>query len=210
MDRKIITKAEKEISKVDAILGKVIKSQKIQPLKPRKEYFVTLCRAINAQQISVAAASTIYGRLKDVTEIKPEKIVKLTEAQKKKIGLSRQKSSYLIDLAGHFLNNPDVYNHLEKQSDEEVIEELTEIRGIGIWTSQMFLISSLARPDVFAADDVGLQRAIINIYGYKTLPAKSTLDRISKKWKPYRTVASLHLWHSLNNPSIYKGLGTIE
>src|SRR5690606_14972068 len=107
----------------------------------------------------------------------------------KAIGLSRQKASYIRDLAQHFVENPSVYTHLEKMSDEEVIAELTAVKGIGVWTAQMFLMFTLSRPDVFAPDDAGLQRAILQLYKWDALPPKKELVIVAEQWKPYRTVA---------------------
>lgn len=106
---------------------------------------------------------------------------------------------YLRDLASHFLENSKIYEHLENQPGEEVITELTAVKGIGKWTAQMFLIFTLERPDVFAPDDAGLARAVEILYDFKKPPTKKELEEFAGKWKPYRTVASLHLWHSLRN-----------
>ena len=105
----------------------------------------------------------------------------------------------IANLALHFAENPAVYNHLETQTDEAVIAELTALKGIGVWTAQMFLMFTLARPDVFAPDDIGLQRAIQKHYNLELPIAKQTYAAIAEKWKPYRTIASFHLWQSLTN-----------
>jgi DNA-3-methyladenine glycosylase II len=132
----------------------------------------------------------------------PMKTASLSDEDTKIIGLSRQKASYIRDLAIHFSNNPGVYDHLETLSDDEIIEELTEIKGIGTWTAQMFLMFTLARSDVFAPDDAGLQRAMRLLYGWDNLPHKKELVEVAEKWRPYRTYACLHLWQSLdNNPT---------
>ena len=134
--------------------------------------------------------------------MEPARTTALTDEQVKTIGLSRQKAGYIRDLAQHFVDNPSIYNHLESLDDEAVITELTAVKGIGVWTAQMFLISTLGRLDVFAPDDVGLQRGMMRLYGWSELPPKKELETIAEKWQPYRTVASLHLWHSLdNNPA---------
>jgi len=102
-------------------------------------------------------------------------------------------------LAQHFVANPRVYDHLDQLSDDEVIAELTAIKGIGVWTAQMFLMFTLLRPDVFAPDDIGLQRAMKLLYGWEAIPPKRELEAFAERWRPYRTVASWHLWESLNN-----------
>jgi DNA-3-methyladenine glycosylase II len=197
-----IKQAEQVLIKQDPALGKLIKKQRLAPLEPRTDYFHSLARSVIGQQISVAAARAIFTRFEAATELKPAQYLKLSEEDIKTIGLSKQKSNYIGDLARHFVNDPKVYNHLEKQPDEAIISELTEIKGIGKWTAQMFLMFTLGRPDVFAPDDVGLQRAIIKLYNLEALPPKAELEALANKWQPYRTIASLHLWHSLdNNPA---------
>jgi len=153
------------------------------------------------QQVSVAAANAIYGRFAERTELDPARGVALELDDIKAIGLSKQKAGYLHDLAEHFVDNPAVYNHLDTQTDEQVIEELTAVKGIGVWTAQMFLMFTLARPDVFAPDDGGLQRGMMKLYGWTELPPKKELAMRAEAWRPYRTVASLHLWQSLDNTS---------
>src|SRR3990167_6103171 len=132
--------AEKELIKLDPVLGELIKLQSPLVHKPRTNYFFSLCRSIVGQQVSVAAAATIFGRLETVTKLEPQKVVALSEKQIKQIGLSRQKAGYIKDLAWHFIANPDVYNHLGQLSEEEVIADLTAVKGIGVWTAQMFLM----------------------------------------------------------------------
>lgn len=199
MNRILLKKAELTLRENDPVLGQLIKRQTLAPRPHRTDYFASLCRSIVGQQVSVAAASAIYGRLETATDLKPARVVELRDEEIKAIGLSRQKATYLKDLAAHFVKNPAVYNHLESQTDEQVIAELTAVKGIGTWTAQMFLMFTLARPDVFAPDDVGLQRAILQLYGWGSLPPKKELELFAQKWQPYRTVASLHLWQSLNN-----------
>jgi DNA-3-methyladenine glycosylase II len=199
MDEETIRKAEAELIKLDPVLGALIKSQKLEPREPRTDYFRSLSGSIISQQISVKAAEAIFGRFKELTKLKPQNAVILSPEDIKTIGLSQQKANYIRDLAQHFVTDPNVYNHLEKQTDEQVIAELTEIKGIGKWTAQMFLIFTLARPDVFAPDDVGLQHGLLKLYAWPVLPPKQELETLAEQWKPYRSVASLHLWHSLKN-----------
>ena len=199
MTEEVIKKAEAVLIKQDPILGKLIKRQKLQPLKPRTDYFHSLCRSIIGQQVSVASANAIFSRFEAATKLKPANYVKLSPAQIKAIGLSQQKANYIADLAQHFIRDPNVYNHLERQTDEQVIAELTEIKGIGTWTAQMFLIFTLVRPDVFAPGDRGLQLGLMKMYGLDTLPPRQDLAAAAEKWTPYRSVASLHLWRSLAN-----------
>jgi DNA-3-methyladenine glycosylase II len=147
--------------------------------------------------VSVAAATAIFGRLERATGMKPQNVTRLSDEDIKAIGLSKQKTSYIRDLAQHFAKNPNVYNHLEQQDDEQIIAELTDVKGIGRWTAQMFLIFSLSRPDVFAPDDIGLQQGMMKLYGWDELPPKKELEKAAETWRPYRTVVSWHLWQSL-------------
>jgi len=194
-----IRHAETELARNDKKLGALIELQKPLIHKPRTNYFFSLCRSIVGQQVSVAAATTIFARLDTVTKLEPQKVVALSEKQIKQIGLSRQKAGYIKDLAWHFIANPDVYNHLGQLSEEEVIADLTAVKGIGVWTAQMFLMFTLVRLDVFAPDDIGLQRAMKILYGWKSNPSKEKLEKTAELWRPYRTVACWHLWHSLRN-----------
>lgn len=191
--------AEAALMRADPLLGKLVSTQKLVLSEPRGDYFAALARSIIGQQVSVAAARTIAGRFEEKTGYDPARAAALDEEAIRAIGLSRQKAGYIRDLAQHFVTNPAVYNHLETLSDDEVIADLTAVKGIGVWTAQMFLMFTLARPDVFAPDDAGLQRAMLKLYGWDTLPAKKELAALAEKWQPYRTVACLHLWHSLDN-----------
>lgn len=194
-----IRSAEAVLTTIDPLLGAVIKKQTLVPPEPRTDYFTSLARSIIGQQVSVAAARAIAGRFEEATTMNPARAAALTDEEVKTIGLSKQKSSYIRDLAQHFVDDPAVYNHLGSLSDDKVITELTAVKGIGVWTAQMFLMFTLGRPDVFAPDDVGLQRAMLRLYEWDTLPPKKYLAVIAEKWQPYRTVASLHLWQSLDN-----------
>ena len=200
MDKqKLIQEAEARLAVQDPILGRLISSQTPIVYAPRDDYFFSLARAITSQQISVASAAAIFSRLESVTAMDPAVVAQLTSEQTTHIGLSKQKTNYLRDLAAHFVENPSIYNHLDARTDEEIVTELTAIKGIGTWTAEMFLMFTLARLDVFAPDDVGLQRAIRNLYAHGNTLSKSELEEIADHWRPYRTVACWHLWQSLDN-----------
>jgi len=166
---------------------------------PRNDYFASLSRSITGQQISVKAAAKIFERLEQATSLDPRRVIMLTDEKIKTIGLSGQKSRYIRDLAAHFVQDSAVFNHLESLSDDQVILELTRIKGIGVWTAQMFLMFTLVRLDVFAPDDAGLQQAIKKLYEIEVLPKRAELSEFAERWKPYRTVACWHLWHFLDN-----------
>lgn len=194
-----LTLAENTLIETDPILGAAIENHGHLPLRPDRDYFEALAGSIISQQISVKAAAKIFERFREQTELKPERVLELSEEQIKAIGLSGQKSRYIHDLAEHFVKDSAVFNHLDTLSDDEVIIELTSVKGIGVWTAQMFLIFTLHRPDVFAPDDRGLQLAIQNIYNLSTIPKRAELEVFAEKWAPYRSTACLHLWHSLDN-----------
>ena len=191
--------AEAALVHLDPVLGDLIMRQEPITRSARDDYFTSLCRSIIGQQVSVAAATTIFGRLETITKLQHSAVAGITDEQIKQIGLSRQKTSYLRDLAGHFVENPKIYDHLDQLTDDDIILELTAIKGIGVWTAQMFLMFTLQRPDVFAPDDGGLQRAMQRLYGWDTIPPKQALVLTAEKWRPYRTVACWHLWRSLDN-----------
>ena len=201
MDAETIKKAEAALLEMDPMISGLIKTQTLLTRPVRMDYFSSLAHSIIGQQVSVAAARAISGRFEEYTEMDPAKVAALTEEACKVIGLSRQKAGYLRDLAAHFVDNPSVYDHLDTLSDEAVITDLTAVKGIGVWTAQMFMIFTLGRPDVFAPDDVGLQHGMLKLFGWNELPPKKELAIIAQRWAPYRSVASLHLWQSLDAPS---------
>lgn len=193
----ILTDAEIYLSEHDRILGDMIEKNGTIRLGPRASYYSALARSIISQQISVKAAAKIFERFSEATGMSAEATVALSDDQARLIGLSGRKLSYLKDLAEHFVNDSAVFNHLDGLSDDDVISELTQVKGIGVWTAQMFLIFTLHRPDVFAPDDRGLQLAIEKHYG---IPAsRNRLAQLAESWAPYRSTASLHLWKSLDN-----------
>lgn len=193
---------EIKLSELDPTLGEIIAANGSIVLNPARGYFEALSSSIISQQISVKAAAKIFARFRDATDLDPLRVMELDEATQKTIGLSGQKLRYLQSLAEHFVDDSAVYNHLESLSDDEAIAELTHVKGIGVWTAQMFLISTLHRPDVFAPDDRGLQIAIQTIFDLAELPGRAELEQFAQRWSPYRSTACLHLWHSLDNAPV--------
>lgn len=183
----------------DKVLAKLIIQNGPIELKTRDNYFVALARSIISQQISVKAAASIYDRFKNKTLLLPENVMNLTEEESKLVGLSARKRLYLTDLASHFVKDKNVYNHLENLTDQEVVDELIKVKGIGVWTAQMFLLFTLNRKDIFAPKDRGLQLAVIKNYQLDKDITEYELADFSKKWSPHRSMASLHLWASLKN-----------
>lgn len=191
--------AEKHLQSADKKLAVVIDRVGPWQMKTRRQRFPTLVRSIVSQQISGAAARTIHRRLWKLLEGRPtpERVAALDADALRECGLSRQKTAYLQDLAAHALSGAISFRRHGRMSDEEVIAELIQVKGIGRWTAQMFLMFSLARLDVFPEDDLGIRAAIRNLYGLDDLPDKATARRIAAPWSPYRSAASWYLWRSL-------------
>jgi DNA-3-methyladenine glycosylase II len=164
-------------------------------------YFIELVESIVSQQLSVKAADTIFGRLKDITsdsELTAEVLVQMDGQKMRDAGLSWSKVSYLKNIAEYTLVSDKVFEKFPQMSNEEIIKELTKIKGIGSWTAEMFLIFTMGRVDVFSYGDLGLRRAIQRWYGFKMEPTLNELEEIVKKWEPYRSIASRYLWKSLD------------
>lgn len=171
----------------------------IKPIK-KSLYFEDLVDAICSQQLSGKAAKTIFDRVKVCLggEISPGPVLATSEAKLRSCGLSYAKIKYVKDLASKVENNELEIHKLDKLPDEEVINELVSVKGIGRWTAEMFLMFSLARPDIFPVDDLGIKKGFEKVTGKKWDKIKSS-NFAKKHWAPYRTVASWYLWRSLEN-----------
>ena len=192
-------KAKKELSIRDKKLGKIITKYPSDFLFSKSDPFYTLARSIIGQQISVKAAHAVWDRYeKKVKTVNPKNTLKLHFMTLKACGLSRQKISYLKSLSLSFIRNDIKPNKWNKYSDEQIINELTKIKGIGRWTAEMFLIFNLCRPDVFPVDDLGVIRGICNCYNIQYPISKDRAIKMSSRWKPYRSVATWYLWRSLD------------
>jgi DNA-3-methyladenine glycosylase II len=162
----------------------------------RGEPFMTLARAICGQQISVKAAQAVWNRLMDCcSEMTPEKVLSRKRTELRACGLSDRKTEYIADLARHFVDGKIHARDWPRMSDEEIIAELTDVRGIGRWTAEMFLMFNLLRPDVFPLDDLGLQKGIRVAYRKTSLNA---MKKLGETWRPWRSVATWYLWRSLD------------
>jgi len=168
-------------------------------LASRGDPFGTLARSIVGQQISVKAADAVWARLvAALGEVAPGRVAELGLTGLAGCGLSQRKIEYLNDLAWHFLNGqlqPAAWSHLD---DAAIIAELVAVRGIGRWTAEMFLIFNLMRPDVYPLDDIGLQRAVFLRYFNGEKQPRRVLAEIGERWRPWRSVATWYLWHSLD------------
>lgn len=188
------------LCKNDPVLARVVRSVGPFTLKPDPGGYEILVRSILSQQISVAAARTIRGRLQALLpagKLTAKNIDALSDDQLQSVGVSRQKQTYLRHLTSCTLNGTINFRRIAKGSDDDAVEELIQVKGVGRWTAQMFLMFSLGRIDVFAPDDLGLRNAIQKLYELPGKPSRSELEQHSDKWRPYRTMASWYLWRSL-------------
>jgi DNA-3-methyladenine glycosylase II len=192
-------RAKRALAKSDPVLAGIIRSHPRIFLRQRGEPFLTLARAIVGQQISVKAAQSVWDRfVACVGEVTPEKVLAKERPLLRACGLSDRKTEYIADLAQHFAAGAIHVHRWPEMGDEAIIEELVEVRGIGRWTAEMFLIFNLLRPDVLPLDDLGLQRAICLHY-FKGRPrARRTMARLAQAWAPWRSVATWYLWRSLD------------
>ena len=194
-------KPEQHLRKADPILGVIIQKIKMKRHRGDANYFRSLCEAILSQQISTAAADTITARfcaLFPGTDFpKSAQVSKVPVAKLCRAGVSRQKIGYIKDLAKAVTSGKLDLKDFSKHKDEEVIVALTQIKGIGQWTAEMFMMFSLNRPDVFSAGDLGLQNAIKKLYKLRKHPDKKKMEKLSNVWKPHRTLAARYLWASL-------------
>ncbi len=189
------------IKKNDKRLAEIIKRSEQCKLKPRRNYYEMLLRSIIQQQLSITAAASIHKKF--ITHFDsnplPEKIINTPHEVLRSLGLSNAKSKYVKDLSEKILTGDINFKGLGEKSDEEIIELLTKVKGIGVWTVHMFLIFTLGRLNVLPVGDLGLKRAMKNIYGLKRLPDEKKIFNISKqnRWEPYNSVACWYLWVSL-------------
>ena len=163
-----------------------------------QDYFQSLFRSIVFQQLSGEAAQTIYKRLvkliPETSNLCPNEVLKIEKNDMSKAGLSSQKINYVRNLADYFENNSFKKKDVERMTDEEISRELTQIKGIGQWTVDMFLMFTLNRADILPYGDLGIQKGIMRILNKKNLPSKKEMGNCSKKWVPYRTIACWYLW----------------
>jgi DNA-3-methyladenine glycosylase II len=192
--------ATAHLSRRDKVLRKLIKSYPEADLVTRGDAFQTLARSIVGQQISVKAAQSIWNRFAALAvEVKPANVVALTDESLRAVGFSGQKASYVRDLARRFNDGEVKPRRWSRMDDEAIIEELVEVRGIGRWTVEMFLIFHLRRPDVLPVDDLGLRRAMERAYNAGDALTRDEMRAIGKAWTPYSSVATWYLWRSLDN-----------
>jgi len=197
-------KAVNHLKKSDPILCAII--ERVGPCRMEfgEPEFAALAESIVYQQLNGKAAATIFERFAALAgePLTPEGILKLSDEQLRGVGLSKQKSAYLKDLAAKTAAGALDFARLPELSDDEVIEHLTQVKGIGVWTAHMFLMFSLQRPNVLPTGDYGVQMAIKKHYKKRKLPKPKDMEKIARAWEPYRSVACWYMWRSLDIKTI--------
>ena len=192
--------AKKILSKKDKVLKQIIKTNKKGYLTTRKDPFFSICRTIVGQQISTKAADSIWFKFETrcKKKIKPGVVINLSPADLKRTGLSRQKISYLKNIAKSFKNNSFDVSKLKYMNDETAINYITQLKGLGTWSAEMFLMFNLNRPDIFPTKDIGLLRAISKNYNTSYPPSTKFLNKLSNLHSGYRTVFTWYMWRSID------------
>jgi DNA-3-methyladenine glycosylase II len=192
--------ARRHLATADPVMRRIIARVGPCSLKRYPRYFVTLCDSIVSQQLSSRVAEVIFKRFEALYprgRPTPHRVAATPVPRLRTAGLSGQKARYLKELAKGFASGKIRPHRFARQSNEEIIETLTAIHGIGRWTAEMFLMFSLNRLDVLPVDDLGIKKAIQRAYGLRVLPKPATIRRIGRSWQPYGTIASWYLWRSL-------------
>jgi DNA-3-methyladenine glycosylase II len=192
-------RAKRSLARKDAVMAGIMRSHPQIFLIRRGEAFMTLARAIVGQQISVKAAQSVWDRVVVCAgAVTPQAVLARKPSELRACGLSDRKTEYIVDLARRFAEGLVHPGQWDRMTDEEVIADLVQVRGIGRWTAEMFLIFNLLRPDVFPLDDLGLQRGIRLAYFRKRAVSLKTMRKLGESWRPWRSVATWYLWRSLD------------
>lgn len=199
-----LQQATKYLSKQDPVLAQVITQAGPCTIMPHTDYYWELIDSIISQQLSVKAAATIERRFQELLGSKtpsPEAILAKSVEELRTAGLSGAKANYIRDLAQHIIDGSVRFDKFDQQTNEEIISNLTAVKGIGEWTAHMFLIFCLARLDVLPTGDLGIRKGVQVLYGLETTPTPLQVAEIAAKnsWSPYESVASWYVWHSLDN-----------
>lgn len=200
-----LKKAADYLAQADSTLAPIISLAGLPTITPHKNYYQELVESIVSQQLSVKAAATILKRFLALFPgdefPAPDQILSKSVEEMRAVGLSRQKATYIQDLAVKVIEETVRFNHLDALSNDEVIAELTQIKGVGVWTVHMFLMFCMGRLDVLPTGDLGIKNGIYSLYRLKEKPTPEEMEKIAKKnkWHPYESVASWYVWHSLDN-----------
>jgi len=197
-----VKKALNHLKKADPVLGAIIERVGPYTMQYREPGFPTLVRSIVYQQLSGKAASTILGRVLAAAKadpLTPDAILKLRPAKMRTLGLSQQKVTYIRELARMTRDGEIVFEKLPELEDAEIIEHLTRVKGVGVWTVHMFLMFALQRPNVLPVGDLGVRMGMKKVYGLAELPKTAEMEKIAAAWHPWCSVASWYMWRSLEN-----------
>jgi len=195
-------KAINHLKKADPVMAAIIDKAGPYKMQYREPVFQTLVRSIVYQQLSGKAALTIFNRLAAAAKanpMTPEAILKLRPQKMRTLGLSKQKIVYIRELARLTRDGDIRFDRLPEMEDAAIIETLTRVKGVGVWTVHMFLMFALQRPNVLPVGDLGVRAAMKKAYGLTELPKPEEMERIAAAWHPYRSIASWYLWRSLEN-----------
>jgi DNA-3-methyladenine glycosylase II len=205
--RKALAASDPTMAALMARIGKIDLATRLARRKEERpnDAYGALLRAIVGQQLSTKAARTIYGRVLDLFDgstPSPEQLLEADQADLRGAGLSGRKVEYVRDLASHVIEGELELERLDQLEDEEVIEEIVAVRGLGVWTAEMFLMFHLERPDVLSGGDLGIRKAVQIEYGLDEMPPPAKVLEIGEPWRPHRSLASLYLWESLANAPV--------
>jgi DNA-3-methyladenine glycosylase II len=201
-----LTAARAELAAADPVMADLIRrlgkrsAAQRRRGEPKPDAYGALLRTVVAQQVSSKAAQAIYRRVLDLfggTTPTPDQILAASESDLRGAGLSGRKVEYIRDLAAHVRSGELELDRFDELSDQEVIEEISTVRGFGRWSAEMFLIFHLERPDVISGGDLGIRRAIQIAYGMEELPTPAQVEKVAERWRPHRSLASIYLWESL-------------
>lgn len=191
------SEAEKHLKRVDPIMREAIERVGPCMLFPRRNYFLALCKSIYAQQVSTTVANVLFTRFCGLFPRKrptPEALLEMSDQHLLPAGLSRQKRSYIRDLAEKFASGEVPTRRFPRMSDQEIIDALTSVKGIGRWTAEMFLIFVMNRPDVWPIDDLGVRKVAGHLYGLGRVAKPKELVHLADPWRPWRTIGTWYLW----------------
>lgn len=196
--------AEKHLSGKDKRLAPIIESSGPCRIRPHRDHYGELVGSIVGQQLSAAASGTIWRRVLDIfngSMPTPEQLMKVDDQKLRDVGLSWAKVGYVKDLARHIIDGRLDLDHISTMPNEQLIEQLTAVKGIGEWSAHMFMMFGLGRLDILPTGDLGIRKAIMGLYGLKELPAPEQIITVAaqNKWHPYESVACWYLWQSLDN-----------
>ncbi|HMM20958.1 MAG TPA: DNA-3-methyladenine glycosylase 2 family protein [Selenomonadales bacterium] len=193
--------AEKHLISSDPVMSQLIDRYGPCRLEPNDGFFAILCNSIVSQQLATKAAAAIYARFAAyyAGDVSPARVAESPAEDLRALGLSNQKVAYVRDLAAKTLAGDLTPERFPAMPDEDIVKQLVTVKGIGVWTAQMFLIFALNRPDVLPTDDFGVRKAFMTLYRLDAMPGKEVMETIARPWRPWRSIASWYLWRSLEN-----------